>query len=80
MAKTFDNIDFNSYNETLDTDNWIIIFNILYPIINNAYDNKPIIIETIENSSLFIKANSYINNPVKTVTLCITFIFLLTLK
>ena len=80
MQKTFDYINYNCYNEVLNEDliKWIYIYNIIYPIIQNCYDKKIEIINKIEQSSLCQKID---NDPIKSITLCLTFIIIsLTLK
>ena len=76
MQKTFDHIDYSGYNEVFNNDlfKWIYIYNIMYPVIQNCYDDKPEIINIIEQSSLCKKIN---NDPIKSITLCLTFIIII---
>ena len=76
MQKTFDYIDYNEYDEALNNDQikWIYIYNIIYPVIQNCYDDKPEIINVIEQSSLCKKIN---NDPIKSIALCLTFIIII---
>jgi len=76
MQKTFDYIDYSEYNEIFNNDliKWIYIYNIIYPVIQNCYDDKPEIINVIEQSSLCKKIN---NDPIKSIALCLTFIIII---
>ena len=76
MQKTFDYINYSGYDEILNEDliKWIYIYNIIYPIIQNCYDDKPEIINMFEQNSLYKKIN---NDPIKSIALYLTFIIII---